>query len=105
MEADGDFVQIDLSFPLDDDGFLRRECPDCGREFKWLTTSPHEGSAFGDDPSHANHDQPEVGSYHCPYCAVVAAADDWLTRGQARIVEQAVMDRVVNPGLASLEEC
>lgn len=26
-------VRVDM--PLDDDGFLRRECPTCERQFKW----------------------------------------------------------------------
>ena len=25
-----------MEIPLDSDGFLRRECPTCEREFKWL---------------------------------------------------------------------
>ena len=29
-------VEMSLSFPLDDDGFFRRECPLCCREFKVL---------------------------------------------------------------------
>jgi hypothetical protein len=31
-----DEVQLSMSLPLDGDGFLRRECPTCEREFKWL---------------------------------------------------------------------
>jgi uncharacterized Zn-finger protein len=98
MEGHDDLVRIDLSFPLDDDGFLRRECPGCGREFKWLPTVDHS------DLESVDQDQSDAGTYHCPYCATAAAADDWLTRGQARILEQAVMDRVVTPGVRSLEE-
>jgi hypothetical protein len=29
-------VSIPMSLPLDGDGFLRRECPKCERQFKWL---------------------------------------------------------------------
>ncbi len=33
-----DEVMLEISMPLDSDGFLRRECPTCEREFKWLHT-------------------------------------------------------------------
>lgn len=31
-----DEIKISVSIPLDDDGFLRRECPTCEQEFKWF---------------------------------------------------------------------
>lgn len=31
-----------MSDPLDSDGFLRRECPTCEREFKWLPSCEGE---------------------------------------------------------------
>jgi hypothetical protein len=52
---------------LDDDGFLRRECPHCEREFKWL---------HGDE----GEEMPE-GGYHCPYCDG-CSDDGWWTRPQ-----------------------
>ena len=30
-----DKVTLGMTIPLDSDGFLRRECPTCEREFKW----------------------------------------------------------------------
>ncbi len=30
-----DEVSFRMTIPLDSDGFLRRECPTCEREFKW----------------------------------------------------------------------
>ena len=35
MEGPVEF-SIEMSLPLDSDGFLRRQCPACEREFKWL---------------------------------------------------------------------
>jgi hypothetical protein len=57
---------------LDDDGFLRRECPHCEREFKWL---------------HSESGEPmQDGGYFCPYCA--ARSDDgWWTRPQFAHIE------------------
>jgi hypothetical protein len=49
-------VELSIPFPLDDDGFLRRECPTCDREFKWL-------------PAHDETEAtpPPAGGYFCPY--------------------------------------
>ncbi len=57
---------------VDDDGFLRRECPHCEREFKWL---------------HGDHGEPmPAGGYHCPYCAG-RSEDGWWTRPQLAHIE------------------
>jgi hypothetical protein len=40
-----DDVTLEMSMPLDSDGFLRRECPTCEREFKWFSTPEEEGTA------------------------------------------------------------
>jgi hypothetical protein len=55
-----------VSIPLDPDGFLRRECQACLRQFKWL-------------PS-ADSYPPADGFYGCPYCK--ARADDFWTSQQ-----------------------
>jgi hypothetical protein len=51
-------MDIPITLPLDSDGFLRRECPKCEREFKW-----HEGPTE-DRPQDWN--DPPV--YWCPLC-------------------------------------
>lgn len=35
-------IPIPMSLPLDKDGFLRRECPNCERQFKWWPSSSSE---------------------------------------------------------------
>ncbi len=77
------------TIPLDSDGFLRRECPTCEREFKWLHT-PEEG-ATGETPSD--------GGYFCPYCGVQAQANSWLTKAQVELARRLVASRVVGPML------
>jgi hypothetical protein len=72
-----------MTLPLDSDGFLRRECPTCEREFKWL---PSEES----DPA-------EPGGYYCPYCAIQAPEDHWLTQAQVELAEQVVASEIVDP--------
>jgi hypothetical protein len=72
-----DVSTFNLSVPLslDDDGFLRRECPNCEREFKWL----HSPAA--DTPA----EPMAAGGYYCPYCCK-QSEDDWWTQPQADYV-------------------
>lgn len=64
-------MSYSVPFPLDD-GFLRRECPECTRQFKWHA-GPTEGRPedFIDPPV-----------YWCPYCAATATPDGWFTPEQ-----------------------
>lgn len=65
-----DEIRVPVSLPLDSDGFLRRECPTCEREFKWF--SHDEG-----DPEAEPATQ-----YFCPLCGVPAGVDSWWTPAQ-----------------------
>lgn len=65
-----DYVSIPISLPLDSDGFLRRECPNCEREFKWFAHG--EGDA----------DSESVEQYFCPICGAAAGTDAWWTPAQ-----------------------
>ncbi|MFI1064654.1 hypothetical protein ACH4TC_22520 [Streptomyces spororaveus] len=79
-----------MSLPLDNDGFLRRECPHCVDQFKW-----HHGPA-----NEEAEQQPSPTTYYCPLCGQPAGPDSWWTREQidyakglmapaaARMVEQ-----------------
>jgi len=65
-------MQVSVSLPLDTDGFLRRECPECAGQFKW-----HDG------PANAQAEvEPVSIIYHCPLCGSSGAADDWNTQEQ-----------------------
>jgi hypothetical protein len=87
-----DEVTLEMSMPLDSDGFLRRECPTCIREFKWLHTPQEEGNAA----PVAN------GGYFCPYCGVQAEAGTWLTQAQADLAQNLLAAKVVGPMLEKL---
>lgn len=76
-----DEYQIQISVPLDTDGFLRRECPHCMRQFKW-----HDGPANEEAERHA---RPEA--YSCPLCGQPAGDDSWYTPGQVELIEQSAM--------------
>lgn len=76
-----------MSLPLDGDGFLRRECPTCEREFKWR---PSESEAEGATPDPAG--------YYCPYCGV-QAKEVWLTKAQVEVARATLVKEVVDPML------
>lgn len=82
-----DDVQLGMTMPLDSDGFLRRECPTCEREFKWL---------------HGSEDDEEVtpvpdGGYFCPYCGVQSPPNSWFTQAQSALAHNTVATEVVGP--------
>lgn len=80
----------EMTVPLDSDGFLRRQCPTCEREFKWLVSSDGEG-----DPA-------PVGGYYCPYCAIQAPVDSWSTSAQIELAKNTVMREIVGPELEGM---
>lgn len=81
-------MEMSISIPLDKDGFVRRECPACEREFKWLHT---EGS--GESPD----------EFSCPYCSVTAAPDQWFTKPQAAYISEAAARELIDPMLDDFE--
>ncbi len=70
-------MEIDVSLPLDNDGFLRRQCPHCNSEFKW-----HHGPANEEAES-----APIPTSYYCPLCGQPAEPDRWFTHVQVDYIE------------------
>jgi hypothetical protein len=64
-------MEISVSLPLDN-GFLRRQCPQCDRQFKW-----HHGPT---DDRPADFIDPPL--YHCPYCGQTAGLTEWTTAEQ-----------------------
>jgi hypothetical protein len=79
-----------MAIPVDSDGFLRRECPTCEREFKWLPTSgDDEGAAAAVSDS----------GFFCPYCGVEAPAGGWFTQAQIALARQITETEVVEPML------
>lgn len=65
-------MEVPIRLPLDSDGFLRRECPDCQQQFKC-----HHGPASEEAERHA--DPP---TYCCPLCGEPAGPDSWWTQDQ-----------------------
>jgi hypothetical protein len=67
-----------MRIPLDSDGFMRRECPNCAQRFKWRPSQD-------DDP--VEH----VDQYYCPLCGQVAGLDSWWTQEQIEHAQAAIM--------------
>lgn len=80
-----------MAVPLDSDGFLRRECPTCERELKWLAASDDEDET-----------PPRDGGYYCPYCAIQAPPDAWFTPVQLEQAQAVVAREFVEPELRRL---
>jgi hypothetical protein len=80
-------ISLGVSLPLDSDGFLRRECPTCDREFKWLHSVEGEQETVP-VPS---------GGYFCPYCGVQAPSNAWFTQEQSSLITNTVTTDAVDP--------
>lgn len=74
-------MKVSVSMPLDNDGFLRRECPTCQRQFKW-----HSGPA-----SESAEGQPSPSLYYCPLCGQASALDRWNTSDQNEYAQGVAM--------------
>lgn len=88
-------IGLEISFPLDEDKCLRRECPLCGHEFKVQFTQ-NELETFlqrsaknflvtsnSDENSEMEQDQ----EYYCPYCGQSSPASSWWTQEQVSYIE------------------
>jgi hypothetical protein len=81
-------VQVEV--PLDEDGFLRRACGSCEREFKWF-------------PSEQSDGEPEpTGGYYCPYCR--RQGEDWLTSAQREWVIAQGTNEVLGPMMEEMDQ-
>ena len=98
-----------ISFPLDKDGFFRRECPLCCKEFKLLLDKKELDDLV--DSFMLEKEEDEINSedsnvpqeeFVCPYCGQKAAASDWWTQEQLayiRIFVKNVMANMLNEHL------
>ena len=84
-------MDVSIQIPLDD-GFLRRACPSCGRQFKWW-----EGEGDDDDWSAV------LDVIFCPYCAETATLDEWWTQEQLDYAMEVAAGPVVDELTSELE--
>jgi hypothetical protein len=87
-----------MSLPLDKDGFLRRECPHCERQFKWWPTPTSE--KISDE---AEETQEAREAYFCRYCHEPAALDAWWTKEQLEYAQQLAVAEALGPQLRRMK--
>lgn len=73
-------MEISISITLDE-GFLRRECPNCERQFKWYDGPTDNRPDDAVDPA----------MYSCPYCGLTSDADQWWTPAQSQYIEEVML--------------
>jgi hypothetical protein len=103
-------IKMNLPFPLDDDGFFRRECPFCRKEFKVLlekeelTDLAQKGiDSFmietKEEKTDLDDSERSETEFICPYCGQRASSDSWWTQEQLAyvgIVAKNIMAKIVN---------
>lgn len=105
MEDPNNQQQFAVSLKTDRDGFLRRRCPQCGRDFKteinpadlqWelATQCRRMGVAVGDDSGDS-----EPAQLRCPYCAHVAPPSDMHTEETVDYLKRLINREIVIPQL------
>ncbi|MHB9129721.1 MAG: hypothetical protein ACYDBB_01355 [Armatimonadota bacterium] len=82
-------IVLELRFPHDEDGYFRRECPFCQRQFKVPV-----GETLDTIP-----DNDETQEFYCPYCAQQSRGGTWWTQEQVDYihdVQQNAMNGLLN---------
>jgi hypothetical protein len=105
-------VKMNLSFPLDDDGFFRRKCPFCHKEFKILLEKDELANIVQKEIDSFMIKQEEgvdlddsacsETEFTCPYCGQRAPGDNWWTQEQLAyigIVIKNIMAKMINVDL------
>jgi hypothetical protein len=88
-------MSIPMSLPLDEDGFLRRECPDCERQFKWWPTPDHKIDA--------KEMRGDIEAYFCPNCHDPAPPSSWWTTEQVEYMQNLAVAEALGPQLRGMK--
>ena len=101
-------IEKSISFPLDDDGFFRRECPLCCREFKVLLKKEELNDMIQEGIDSFMIEQQENKSapkedddieYTCPYCGQLSSSNSLWTEEQNAYLKvhiENIMAKLVN---------
>lgn len=92
-----DIIEMNISMPLDGEGFFRRSCPFCQKEFKVLLNQDELGeltqtavSGFMLETDEEDSEEtPEEASQElfCPYCGQQAPKEQWWTNEQLAYIQ------------------
>jgi hypothetical protein len=103
-------IILNVSISLDEDKFLRRECPHCLQEFKIQISTEDlkniaekgiESFLTENDESHVEESDGEEDpdDLFCPYCGQAAPATHWWTKEQlayVKVYAKNIMAKIVN---------
>ncbi|MHB8598779.1 MAG: hypothetical protein ACYDER_18420 [Ktedonobacteraceae bacterium] len=87
-------IAIEMTVPLDGDGFLRRECPNCEQQFKLKQADTNIETQEDNEDNNGD-------SYYCPYCHEPATT--WWTKEQLEYALQLAFKEVFEPELQSFQ--
>ena len=90
-------VSLEVRVPLNSDNFLRRECPNCERQFKQQYVS-------SDQKTTENNSEESIEYYFCPYCYEPAPPDTWWTKEQLEYVKLVALREFVEPTFQSFKQ-
>ena len=65
-------MEIPIEIPVDDEGYVRRQCPQCEREFKLIYQSGDNSASDVESPL----------ELYCPYCGLSSPTDQFWTNAQ-----------------------
>lgn len=99
-----DEIRFSMTYSLDRDKFFRRECPNCGRQFKTQADEDalvssirpifrEAGLDFGELDTN-DEDPPQL---ICPYCEQTAPSSEMLTSTFVRYIERYIYREYVYP--------
>ncbi len=90
MDDSEDTQSISVPIPLDSGGFLRRECPECERQFKVIISDDAEPV-------------PEDG-YYCPYCRRRVDPDHLHTPAQVEHIQAKGVNEILGPKVEEMSK-
>ena len=104
-------TEIKISIPLDENSFLRRECPNCKSEFKIQISEDEltqQTQSLVDNYLSEKEDLSEDDilederEFFCPYCGQSSSSDSWWTQAQLDYAMQFVQNltnKIINENL------
>lgn len=101
-------IKFSITFAVDKDGFFRRSCPNCGRDFKTMVDEADlvaslqpafrkMGLEIGDIPE-SGEDIPKE-YLLCPYCEYQAESSEMMTSTFSSYLERFIMRECILPKL------
>lgn len=86
-------LSIPVELPLDEDGYLRRQCPRCERVCKWRS----------EPAGHLPPYEPDPAGYFCPYCGEPSSLDQWWTNEQVEYFQALAGNDALRMAQAAME--